>query len=143
LSNTSSPRTSPGNTASPAASALVHPTGRLGHEVPCRHEERVGPRERIIAATLADHREELLQDAALAVEQQLVAGVEDPQVAEHLPLVREEGGVAAASLAQPLDVVGHLAVQEHLRLRAGERELAALGAVDEERVGRVHHSVSS
>ena len=79
----------------------------------------------------ADHVEELLQRDALGVEQQLVAQVEHPHVAEHLALVREEGGVAAAPRLERLDVVRDLAVQEVLRLRAGQRELAALGAVDE------------
>jgi hypothetical protein len=80
-----------------------------------------------------DHVEELLQHDALAVEQQLVAEVEDPQVAEHLALVREEGGVTAAARFEAEDVVGDLAVQEVLGLRAGQGELAALGAIDDER----------
>ena len=66
----------------------------------------------------ADHVEELLQRDPLAVEQQLVAEVEDPQVAEHLALVGEEGGVAAVTRRQAEDVVGHLAVQEVLGLGA-------------------------
>src|SRR5215207_64275 len=90
-----------------------------------------------------DHPEQFLQRDALAVEQQLVARVEDPQVAEHLALVREEGGVAAGAVRQALDVVRDLALQELLRLGARQRQLAALGAVDEERVGGRHHSVSS
>src|SRR5215207_492305 len=90
-----------------------------------------------------DHPEQVLQRDALAVEQQLVARVEDPQVAEHLALVREEGGVAAGAVRQALHVVRDLAVQELLRLGARQRQLAALGAVDEERVGGRHHSVSS
>ena len=83
----------------------------------------------------ADHVEELLQRHPLAVEQQLVAEVEDPHVAEHLALVGEEGGVAAVARRQADDVVGHLAVQEVLGLRARQRELAALGAIDDERAG--------
>ena len=55
---------------------------------------------------------------ALGVEQQLVAGVEDPQVAEHLPLVGQEGRVAALAGHERLDVVRHLAVEELLRLAA-------------------------
>ena len=68
---------------------------------------------------------------ALAVEQQLVARVEDAQVAEHLALVGQEGGVAARAGLERLDVVGDLALQEVLDLGAGERQLAALGAVEQ------------
>ena len=84
-----------------------------------------------------NHVEQLLQGDALGVEQQLAAGVEHAQVAEHLALVREERGVAAAARHEPLDVVGDLALEERLGLGSGERELAALGAVDEAaRVGQ-------
>jgi hypothetical protein len=110
-----------------------------------------------VAAELeaADHREQVLQRDALAIQQQLVAGVEDPQVAEHLALVRQERRVAAAARLQALDVVGHLALQELLGLTTGQRQLAALGAIDDRaaldhrpvrvgaRVGQRHHSVSS
>jgi hypothetical protein len=98
-----------------------------------------------VAAELvpADHVEQLLQRRALCVEQQLVAEVEHAQVAEHLALVGEERRVAAAAGLQRLDVVGDLALQERLRLRAGQGQLAALGAVDQERVGGAHHSPSS
>ena len=68
---------------------------------------------------------------ALGVEQQLVAGVEDPQVAQHLALGGEERRVAALARGQRLDVVGDLALEEALGLRAGQRELAALGAVEQ------------
>jgi hypothetical protein len=53
--------------------------------------------------------------------------------------VGQERGVAAGPRLEPLDVVGHLAVQERLGLGTGERELAALGAIHDQR----HHSVSS
>ena len=45
----------------------------------------------------ADHVEQLLQRDALGIEQQLVAGVEDAQVAEHLALRSEKRGVAAVA----------------------------------------------
>ena len=91
-----------------------------------------------VAAELVapDHVEQLLQRDPLGVEQQLVAEVEDPQVAEHLALVGEERGVAAVPGVERLDVVGHLAVQELLGLGTGQRELAALGAVDQARPAR-------
>ena len=63
-----------------------------------------------------DHVEQLLQRDPLAVDQQLVPEVEDPQIAEHLALVGEEGGVAPAARLQAEDVVGHLALQEVLGL---------------------------
>jgi hypothetical protein len=56
----------------------------------------------------ADHVEQPLQGRALGVEQQLVAGVEDPQVALHLALVGQERGVGAGAGDQRLDVVGDL-----------------------------------
>jgi len=82
-------------------------------------------------AEAPDHVEQLLQRHAFGVEQQLIAGVEDPQVPEHLALRGEEGRVAALALGQPLDVVGDLALQERLRVAAGEGELAALGAIEQ------------
>jgi len=90
-----------------------------------------------------DHVEQLLQRHALGVEQQLVARVEDPQVAEHLPLVGQERGVAPVARRQADDVIGHLAVQEVLGLRARQRELAALGAIDDERAGGHSRNVSA
>jgi hypothetical protein len=79
----------------------------------------------------ADRVEEGLQRAALAQQEQLHAGVDHAQVGEHLALVGEQRGVAALPGLERLDLVGHLAVEERLRLGAGQRELAALGAVDE------------
>ncbi len=87
-------------------------------------------------AETADHVEQLLQRHPFGVEQQLVAGVEDPQVAEHLSLRGEERRVAAVSGRQRLDVVGHLALEKGLRVTSGERELAALGAVKDPAAGR-------
>ena len=81
-------------------------------------------------AEAPDHVEQPLEGDAFGVEQQLVAGVEDPQVAEHLPLGREERRVAAGAGGERLDVVADLALEERLRVRAGEGELAALGAVE-------------
>ena len=87
------------------------------------------------------------------VEQQLVARVEDPQIAEHLALVRQEGGVAALAGDERLDVVRDLAMEELLGLGTAEGQLAPLGAVDDraplvERVqcgglGERHHCCSS
>jgi hypothetical protein len=45
----------------------------------------------------ADHVEQALQRQALRVEQQLVAGVEDPEIAEHLAFRGQERGVAAGA----------------------------------------------
>ncbi len=78
-----------------------------------------------------DHVEKRLQRHTLGVQQQLIAGVEHPQVAEHLALLREECRVAAASRCQADDVLGDLAVQELLGVLAGQRELAALRAVEQ------------
>ena len=133
------------------------------------HAARLGPDQRQqaglerplvqldVAAELeaADHVEELLEGGALAVEEQLVARVEHAEVAEHLALVGEERGVAAGAGLEALDVVRHLAVEELLRLAPRERELAALGAVDDRaalehrpvrvraRVRQRHHAPSS
>ncbi len=81
-------------------------------------------------AEAPDQVEELLERHAFGVEQQLIAGVEGPQVTEHLALRGEEGRVAALALDQTLHVVGDLALQERLRVAAGEGELAALGAIE-------------
>ncbi len=62
--------------------------------------------------------EELLEGDPLSVEQQLIAGVEDAQVAEHLALLGEKGGVAARSTHQHLDVVADLALEKCLGLRS-------------------------
>ena len=81
--------------------------------------------------------EQRLQRDALGVEQQLVAGVEHAQVAEHLALGRQERRVAALrrrSSASTSLVTWPL--RNSLRARAGQRELAALGAVEQRRAPR-------
>jgi DNA polymerase-3 subunit epsilon len=65
----------------------------------------------------ADHVEQLLERHPLGVEQQLGARVEDPQVAEHLALRRQERRVAAAPRHERLDVVRDLPLEELLRRR--------------------------
>ena len=75
--------------------------------------------------------EQRLQRHALGVDPQLRGGVEHAQVGEHLALVGQQGGVAAAARRERLDVVRDLAGEQLLGLRPGERELAALGAIDE------------
>jgi hypothetical protein len=82
-------------------------------------------------APATDRVEERLQRQALGVQPQLGAGVDGTQVAEHLALVGQQRREAARARLERLDLVGHLAVEELLGLLAGERELAALGAVDE------------
>jgi hypothetical protein len=77
-----------------------------------------------------NHVEQPLECDALRVEQQLVAGGQDPEIAEHLALGRQERGVAAGNVGEPLDVVRHLALEETARVCTRERELAALGAVE-------------
>ena len=62
---------------------------------------------------------------------QLLAEVEDAQVAEHLALRREERRVAAAPGVERLDVVGDLSGEELLRAGAAQRELAPFGAVEQ------------
>ena len=103
-------------------------------------------------AEAPDHVEQLLQRDALGVEQQLVTGVEDPQVPEHLALRGQEGRVAALAFGQSLHIVGDLALQERLRIAAREGELAPLGAIEQparlgehpvvgrERIGGRHRS---
>jgi len=79
-----------------------------------------------------DHVEQRLQRRALGVEQQLGDGVahgQHAQVAEHLALVRQKRRVAPAAVAEADDVVGHLAGEKRLRIAAGQREPATLGAV--------------
>ena len=98
----------------------------------------------------ADHVEQRLQGHALGVEQQfrwgravarrgwrlrrdlpgLLADGQDPQVAEHLALVRQERRVATLAGAQVEQFVGHLAVEELQRIGSGQGQLAALGAVE-------------
>ncbi len=51
----------------------------------------------ITDAEAADHVEQLLKRRPLGVEQQLIAGVQDPKVAQHLALRGEERRVAAIS----------------------------------------------
>jgi hypothetical protein len=75
--------------------------------------------------------EQGLQRGALAEQQQLRAGVDHAQVGKHLALVREQRRVAPLAGFERLDVVGQLAVEERLGVGARERELPALGAVDE------------
>jgi hypothetical protein len=79
----------------------------------------------------AQRVEERLQGGALAEQEELVARVDDPQVGEHLALVRQQGGVAALARLERLDLVADLPVEERLRVGPGQGELAALGAVDE------------
>ena len=60
---------------------------------------------RVADAEAAHHVEELLEGDALGVQEDLVSGIEDADVTEHLALGGEKGGVAAASGRQRLDVV--------------------------------------
>jgi hypothetical protein len=82
--------------------------------------------ELVAEAEVPDHVEQLLQGDSLGVEQQLIARVENPQVAEHLPLRRQERRVAALSRSQALDVVADLSLQKGLGVRSGQRQLPAL-----------------
>ena len=87
--------------------------------------------DRVADAEAADHVEQLLQRHALGVEQQLIVCIEDAQVAEHLALRGQERRVTAAPRRQRFDVVRHLALEEALRVRARQRELAARGAIEQ------------
>jgi len=83
--------------------------------------------------------EQRLQRGALAEQQQLRGGRADlqhAQVGEHLALVRQQRRVAPLAGLERLDVVGQLAVEERLGLGARERELPALGPVDESNAPR-------
>jgi hypothetical protein len=80
-----------------------------------------------------DHVEQLLERDALGVEQQLVSGIEHAEVSKHLALWGQERCIAALARGQRLDVVGHLALQEAPRVRARERELAAIRAIEQAR----------
>ncbi len=75
--------------------------------------------------------EQRLERHPLGVDPQLGAGVEHAQVGQHLALVGQQGGVAAGAGRERLDVVRDLAGEQLLGLRPGQRELAALGTVDE------------
>ena len=77
-----------------------------------------------------DHVEEVLERHALGVEQELVAGIEDPQVSEHLALRGQKGRVAPPARGQRLNVIGDLTLEEGLGLGPRQRELAALGTVE-------------
>ena len=79
----------------------------------------------------ADHVEQGLERHALGIEEELVAEVEDAQVAEHLALRCEERRVAAAPWREGLDVVGHLPGEKLLGAGAGQGELAPLGAIEQ------------
>ena len=113
--------------------------GHAGHRVRLRSEQReqTGLQRALVQfdgeaeAEPADHVEQLLQGDPFGVEQDLLAGVEDPQVGEHLALRREQRRVAAATGQERLHIVGDLTLQERLGVRADERELAALGTIDE------------
>ena len=82
-------------------------------------------------AEAADQVEQRLQRRALGVEQQLLLGGQDPQIAEHLALGGQEPGITALACRQRFDVVGDLALEELPGLGAGQRQLAALGAVED------------
>ena len=75
--------------------------------------------------------EDRLQRRALGVEQQLGAGVEDAQVAEHLALGREQRRVAAAASVEASTSFVTWPLRNAFAPGAGERELAALGAVEQ------------
>ena len=66
-----------------------------------------------------DHVEQRLQRDPLGVQDELVPGVQDPDVAEHLALRREERGVAAGAHREPLDVITHLPLKEACAVGAG------------------------
>ena len=90
---------------------------------------QLGPPAHRAAAQVVEQR---LKRHSLGVDPQLgVGGVEHAQVGQHLALVGQQRGVAAAAGRERLDVVGDLAGEQLLGLRPGQRELAALGAVDE------------
>jgi len=103
---------------------------------PHQREQRLLERA-LVQLGLPAHRaaaqgvEERLERHALGVEPELRAGVDDPQVGQHLALVGQQGGVAAAAGRERLDVVRDLAGEQLLGLGPGQRELAALGAIDE------------
>ena len=84
-------------------------------------------------AELPDHVEQGLKRDPLGVEQQFICGIEDPQIAEHLALRGQERGVAALTALQALHVVTDLPLQERLGVGAGQRELAAIGAIEQRR----------
>ena len=67
----------------------------------------------------------------LGVEQQLVLGREHAHLGEHPPLVGEQRRVDAAAGRDARDVVGEQRVEVGGGVRAADRELAALGAVDQ------------
>ena len=60
-----------------------------------------------------------------------LADREHAQIAEHLALVRQKGGVAALPAGERLYVVRHLSVEKLGRVCARERELAALAAIQQ------------
>jgi hypothetical protein len=107
---------------------------RARHLAPGRAEQRDQPSLQralvqlhvVAEAEAADDVEQLLQRDALGVEQDLLAGVEDPHVGEHLALGAQQRRVAPRPGHERLDVVGDLALQERLGVGAGEGELAAL-----------------
>ena len=117
--------------------------GDAVHDVRAEHRqqpalERPLVHLKVVAdAEAPDHVEQLLERDPLAVEQQLVAGLEHAQIAEHLPLRRQERGVAAGSGAERLDVVRDLALEELPCAGARQREPAALGSVVH--AGWIHH----
>ena len=71
----------------------------------------------------------------LGVDEQPVLAAQDAQVGAQLALVGEHDGVAALAGGEPLDVVGHLALEEVGRLAAAQQQLRALGAVDQADAG--------
>jgi hypothetical protein len=87
--------------------------------------------DRVPQAEPADHVEQGLKRDALGVEQQLIAGIEDPQVAEHLAFRGQKRGVAACAHTERLDVVGDLPLQEARRIATCQRQLPAFGAVEQ------------
>ncbi len=118
----------------------------LGGQLRCPGElARPRPEQRQLAAleralvqvgaeadeAVAQRVEDRLERDALHVQQQLVPGVQDPQLAEHLALRRQHGRKLARPGRERRDVVRDDAVERLRAVLAGDRQPAAVPAVDQ------------
>ena len=82
-------------------------------------------------AELRQRVEQGLERDALGVEQQLVLGAQHADLGEQAALVRQQRRVDAGAGRDGRDVVGEQRVEVGGGVRAADRELAALGAVEQ------------
>ena len=124
------PRRSACSSAGGVASSVVAPRARSARGARARRSRPpTGRRGRACRSrACAQHRRGRSARCRARTE---VLAAQDAQVGAQLALVVEDRRVAAAAGRERLHVVGDLALEEVDRLAAAQRELGALGAVDQ------------